>query len=154
MLYGIKLPLGPPYGGPLFFSHYSFLGLDPRGLHDRYADYWQQNRAHTLINRAYCIANPQGFSGYGPACWGLSACDGVSGYDAFSPTNDHGVIAPTAALSAIPYTPQESIAMLRTLHERLTPRARGRFSFVDSFNLTRDWLAAGNGAGRPPATRL
>src|SRR3546814_2111961 len=57
--------LGPPQGGPLFFSHYSFLGLDPRGLCDGYADYWTQNLAHTRINRAYCIANPHGHDGYG-----------------------------------------------------------------------------------------
>ena len=56
--YGIKLPLGFDYGGPLFFSHYSFLGLDPNGLSDRYANYWEQNKNHTLINRAHCISNP------------------------------------------------------------------------------------------------
>ena len=117
--YGIELPLGPPYGGPLFFSHYSFLGLDPRGLRDRYADYWAQNRAHTLINRAHCIANPNGFAGYSPACWGLTACDGDAGYGAFCPQNDRGVIAPTAALSAMPYAPAESMAALRHFYERL-----------------------------------
>src|SRR3546814_7064518 len=74
------LPLGPPLGGPLFFSHYSFLGLDPRGLRDRYADYWAQDVAHTRINRAHCIANPHGHKGYGPNCWGLTACDGDAGY--------------------------------------------------------------------------
>jgi hypothetical protein len=117
--HGVELPLGPPCGGPLFFSHYSFLGLDPRGLRDRYADYWQQNLAHTRINRAHCIANPHGFAGYGAQCWGLTACDGDAGYNAFSPTNDRGVIAPTAALSAMPYTPKESMAMLRHLHDNL-----------------------------------
>ena len=56
--YDIELPLGMPYGGPLFFTHYSFCGLDPRGLTDRYADYWAQNVHHVRINRAHCIANP------------------------------------------------------------------------------------------------
>ena len=116
--YGIALPLGPPQGGPLFFAHYSFLGLDPRGLSDRYADYWAQNRAHALINRAHCIANPHTFAGYGPNCWGLTACDGDRGYNAFAPDNDHGVIAPTAALASMPYTPAESMAALRHFHER------------------------------------
>ena len=63
--FATRLPLGPPYGGPLFFTHYSFLGIDPRGLKDRYADYWEQNVAHTSINRAHCIANPNRFEGYG-----------------------------------------------------------------------------------------
>jgi len=142
--YGVELPLGPPYGGPLFFSHYSFLGLDPRGLRDRYADYWRQNCAHTLINRAHCIANLDGFPGYGPDCWGLTACDGDAGYGAFSPTNDRGVIAPTAALSAMPYTPAQSMSALRHFYEVLGNKIWGRYGFSDSFNLARHWVAAGN----------
>ena len=140
----IPLPLGPPQGGPLFFSHYSFLGLDPRGLRDRYADYWAQNRAHTLINRAHCIANPHGFEGYGPRCWGLTACDGDAGYGAFCPENDRGVIAPTAALSAMPYTPDESMAALRHFYEELGAKIWQRHGFVDAFNATRGWIAGSN----------
>src|SRR5437868_2070295 len=94
--YNIILPLGFDYGGPLFFSHYSFLGLDPRGLKDRYADYWEQNKNHTLINHAYCVDNPKKFKGYGENCWGLTACDTYNGYNAYSPTNDEGTITPTA----------------------------------------------------------
>jgi len=142
--YGIELPLGPPYGGPLFFSQYSFLGLDPRGLCDRYADYWRQNCAHALINRAHCIANPSGFAGYGESCWGLTACDGDAGYGAFCPKHDRGVIAPTAALSAIPYTPRESMQVLRWLSRQADKRLHGRFGFVDAFNTSRDWYASGN----------
>jgi hypothetical protein len=139
--YDVTLPLGPPCGGPLFFSHFSFLGLDPRGLRDQYADYWQQNRAHTLINRAYCISNPGRFSGYGAQCWGLTACDGDAGYGAFCPNHDRGVIAPTAALSAMPYTPAESMTVLRFLYEQLGDKIWGRFGFVDAFNLSRRWVA-------------
>lgn len=142
--YGIELPLGPPYGGPLFFSHYSFLGLDPRGLRDRYADYWRQNRAHTLINRAYCIANPRHYAGYGPDCWGLTACDGDFGYGAFCPQNDRGVIAPTAALSAMPYVPAESMNVLRHLYEECGAAIWGRYGFRDSFNRSRQWVAPGH----------
>ncbi len=142
--HGIDLPLGPAYGGPLFFSHYSFLGLDPRGLRDRYADYWAQNQAHTRINRAHCIANPHGHAGYGPNCWGLTACDGDTGYDAFSPENDRGVIAPTAALSALPYTPAESMAALRHFHDDLGSRIWGDYGFADAFNLSNGWVAPGN----------
>jgi hypothetical protein len=98
--YNIKLPLGFDYGGPLFFSQYSFLGLDPTNLSDRYANYWEQNKNHTLINRAWCIDNPQKFRGYGENCWGLTASDNFEGYNAHAPGNDLGVITPTAALSA------------------------------------------------------
>jgi hypothetical protein len=139
--YDIELPLGPPYGGPLFFAHYSFLGLDPRGLRDRYADYFAQNRAHALINRAHCIANPNGFAGYGADCWGLTACDSDGGYNAFSPTNDHGVIAPTAALASMPYTPTESMAALRCFHDQLDAEIWREYGFVDSFNSSRSWFA-------------
>jgi hypothetical protein len=139
--YGIDLPLGPPFGGPLFFSHYSFLGLDPRGLSDRYADYWRQNTAHARINRAHCAANPHGYAGYGPSCWGLTACDGDRGYDAFSPANDKGVVAPTAALSCMPYTPEESMAALRHFYRHMDGRLWRDFGFADSFNTGQDWIA-------------
>jgi len=57
--YGIKLPLGFEYGGPLFFAHYTFMGIDPHELKDWHTDYWEQNRNHTLINRAWCVDNPK-----------------------------------------------------------------------------------------------
>ena len=102
--YGITLPLGEDYGGPLFFAHYSFLGINPKNLSDAYAlDYWQQNAAHTDINYNYCIANPNGFTGYSNECWGLTASDEQNGYSAHSPTNDNGTISPTAAISSLPY---------------------------------------------------
>jgi hypothetical protein len=142
--YGIELPLGPACGGPLFFSQYSFLGLDPRGLRDRYANYWQQNLSHTLINRAHCIANPNRFAGYGEDCWGLTACDGDAGYGAFCPTNDRGVIAPTAALSSMPYTPDESMRVLQYMYRNLGPSAASAYGFVDAMNLSRNWFAKSN----------
>ena len=111
--FNINLPLGPDYGGPLFFAHYSFLGLDPRGLSDQYANYWTQNVNHTLINHAYCVANPKNFVGYSAENWGLTASDNHQGYSAHSPTNDLGVITPTAALSSFPYTPEKSMQALK-----------------------------------------
>ncbi|MDE3078463.1 MAG: hypothetical protein KGI94_00355 [Paracoccaceae bacterium] len=138
--YGHRLPLGPDFGGPLFFTHYSFMGLDPRGLVDRHADYFAQNRAHALIHHAYAQDNPKGFAGYGPA-WGLTACDGDRGYNAFSPTNDHGVIAPTAAISSLPYAPDESLAALRHYHEAMGDRLWGDYGFRDAFNETAGWVA-------------
>jgi hypothetical protein len=138
---GTTLPLGPDRGGPLFFAHYSFLGLDPRGLSDTYADYWAQNVAHVLINRAHCIANPNGFAGYGANCWGLTACDGDEGYNAFAPDNDHGVIAPTAALASMPYAPREATAALRHFHDDMGDRLFRDLGFADAFNTSANWVA-------------
>ncbi|SHL38956.1 hypothetical protein SAMN05444266_103168 [Chitinophaga jiangningensis] len=137
--YGIKLPLGFDYGGPLFFAHYSFLGLDPRGLKDRYADYWEQNKNHTLINRQYCIENPKHFKGYGPDCWGLTASDNHEFYNAHSPTNDLGVITPTAALSSFPYTPEYSMQALKYFYNKVGNRLWGEYGFYDAFNESVGW---------------
>ncbi|MGG9962650.1 glucoamylase family protein [Ferruginibacter sp. SUN106] len=139
--YGYKLPLGFDYGGPLFFSQYSFLALDPRGLKDRYADYWEQNKNHTLINHAYCLDNPKKFKGYGENCWGLTACDTYNGYDAYSPTNDGGTIAPTAALSAFPYAPEYSMKALKHFYYDLGDKIWSEYGFVDAFNETKNWYA-------------
>jgi hypothetical protein len=139
--YGIKLPLGFDYGGPLFFSHYSFLGIDPNGLKDKYADYWTQNVNHTLINREHCIRNPKGYKGYGENSWGLTASDNHQGYAAHSPTEDLGVISPTAALSAFPYTPQHSMQALKHFYYQLGDRIWSEYGFVDAFNETKNWYA-------------
>jgi hypothetical protein len=139
--YGIKLPLGFDYGGPLFFSHYSFLGLDPNGLSDRYANYWEQNKNHTLINLAHCMANPNNFKGYGENCWGLSASDNHQGYGAHAPDNDLGVISPTAALSAFPYTPEYSMQALRHFYYDLGDKIWSDYGFVDAFNESEGWYA-------------
>jgi len=141
VFYGHTLPLGFDYGGPLFFSQYSFLGLDPRGLKDRYADYWVQNKNHTLINHDYCLDNPKAFKGYGENCWGLTASDTYDGYNAFSPTNDHGTITPTAALSAFPYTPAFSMKALRHFYDDLGNKIWSEYGFVDAFNETKNWYA-------------
>ncbi len=126
------------YGGPLFFCHYSFLGLDPRGLNDRYADYWERNRAHTLIHRAYAIANPYKHKGYGADLWGFTSSDDVLlGYTSHHPnTNDDtGTVSPTAALSSMPYTPQESMDVLRNLYYNLGAKTLGQYGFYDAVNL-------------------
>lgn len=137
--YGIKLPLGPEYGGPLFFSHYSFLGINPKGLKDAYADYWEQNVNHSLINYNYCKQNPAGYW-YPEDCWGLTASDGNNGYSAHSPTNDKGVIAPTAALSSMPYTPEQSLAALHFFYYKLGDKLWSDYGFYDAFNLSDFWF--------------
>ncbi len=138
---GIELPLGPDGGGPLFLAHFSFCGVDPRGLSDAYADYWRQNVHHTRINYAYCQRNPNGAKGYGPNCWGLSAGDTDAGYAANAPGRDRCVISPSAALSSFPYAPAEAMAALRHFYEDLGDRIWGRFGFVDGFSEQRDWCA-------------
>ncbi len=139
--YGIKLPLGPAYGGPLFFSQYSFLGINPHNLTDAYADYWQQNTAHSQINYTYCKTNPKQFSGYSSDCWGLTASDEQNGYSAHEPNNDNGTISPTAALASMPYTPTESMQALRFFYYKLGNKIWKDQGFVDAFNLTNIWFA-------------
>jgi len=139
--YNITLPLGENLGGPLFFSHYSFLGLDPRNLSDNYANYWNQNRAHAQINYQYCVANPKRQTGYSKNCWGLTASDIDNGYTASSPNNDLGVIAPTAALSSFPYTPIESMQALHFFYYTLGDKIWGTYGFKDAFNLRTKWYA-------------
>jgi hypothetical protein len=139
--YGYRLPLGEARGGPLFFAHYSWLGLDPRRLEDQYAQYWTQNRHHTLINYAYCAANPLQKVGYSAQCWGLTASDNPTGYSAHSPNNDQGVITPTAALSSFPYTPTESMQALRFFYEQLGDKLWGPYGFYDAFSPQEGWYA-------------
>jgi len=136
-----QLPLGPDFGGPLFFAHYSFLGLNPEGLIDTYANYWDQNVSHTLINREYSTRNPKNFEGYGATNWGLTASDDNTGYSAHSPTNDNGTITPTAALSSMPYTPQESLKVLRHFYYNFNGKLWGQYGFYDAFNKSANWYS-------------
>ncbi|MCP9749717.1 glucoamylase family protein [Ferruginibacter sp. HRS2-29] len=139
--YGYTLPLGPNLGGPLFFEHYSFLGINPNGLTDVYANYATQTKNHTLINYNYCKANPKNYYGYSDSVWGLTASDISGGYTASSPTNDVGVIAPTAALSSFPYTPTESMKALKFYYYVLGDKLFKEYGFVDAFSLHDQWFA-------------
>ena len=140
--FGLRLPLGPNLGGPLFFEHYSFLGINPTGLTDAYANYATQTKNHTLINYNYCKTNPQNYYGYSDSCWGLTASDIPNGgYTASSPTNDVGVIAPTAALASFPYTPTESMQALKFFYYVLGDKIWKQYGFVDAFKLDDPWFA-------------
>jgi len=139
--YGIELPLGEAFGGPLFFEHYSFLGINPNGLSDTYANYLTQAVNHSKINFEYCKANPKGYYGYSKDCWGLTASDIKDGYTASSPTNDQGYIAPTAAISSLPFTPVESLQAINLFYYKLGDRLWGEYGFADSFNLNNIWFA-------------
>lgn len=131
----------PPHGGPLFWAHYSYLGLNPKGLKDQYADYWKENVTQATINYQWCVTNPKQFKGYGANSWGLTASYSVKGYAAHAPDkdNDLGVIAPTAAISSLPYTPQQSMAAIRYWYEKMNPKLWGRYGFYDAFSETDYW---------------
>ena len=144
--YGHKLTLShngaPKYGGPLFWAHYSYLGLDPRGLKDQYADYMEQNTNHTLINRQWCIENPLKYKGYGPQSWGLTSSYSIRGYAGHAPgeKRDKGVISPTAALSSMPYTPEFSMEALRHWYKNMGSQLHGEYGFYDAFSETENWF--------------
>ncbi len=142
--YGYSLPLGPSIGGPLFFEHYSFLGINPVGLTDAYASYQVQTTNHTKINYEYCKANPRNYFGYSDLCWGLTASDIPTGYAANEPNNDNGVIAPTAAVSSLPYAPAESMQAIRFFYYKLGDKLWGQYGFYDAFKLQDPWFANSN----------
>ncbi len=131
----------PPHGGPLFWAHYSYLGLDPRGLKDKYADYWKENVTLSLINYQWCVDNPKNYKGYGPDNWGLTASYSVKFYAAHAPSmeEDRGVISPTAALSSFPYTPKQSMAAMKHWYNDMKDKIWGPYGFYDAFSETADW---------------
>ena len=141
--YGHRQWVGPDLGGPLFFTHYSFLGFDPRNKRDNYCNYFENNRNIALIHQAYSIYNPLGYVGYGADCWGLTASTNPWGYSAHSPTNDNGTITPTAAVSSLPYTPTESMLAMEHFYNDLGTSLWGTYGFKDAFNLTEspDWYS-------------
>ncbi|AEM71824.1 Protein of unknown function DUF2329 [Allomuricauda ruestringensis DSM 13258] len=133
------------FGGPLFWAHYSYLGLDPRNLSDEYVDYWDVNVNHTMINYEYCVKNPDNYEDYGEDCWGLTASysrnnDGSMGYNAHSPSNDTGIISPTAAISSIPYAPDKSLDAMHYFY-RNRDDLLGPAGFYDAFSPEYNWVA-------------
>ncbi|HVZ63384.1 MAG TPA: glucoamylase family protein [Lacunisphaera sp.] len=137
--YGVKLEVGEGNGAELFFTHFSFMGFDPRGLRDRYTNYFTNNRAIALIQHAYAIDNPMKFKGYGADSWGRSA--GVNaGGGRVLPRDDNGTINVMASLASMPYTPKESMAALRHFYRDLGPKVWGIYGFHDGFNETENWF--------------
>ncbi|MEA2463206.1 MAG: hypothetical protein QOJ98_953 [Acidobacteriota bacterium] len=144
---------------PLFGHQYSHVWIDFRGIRDPYMrakgiDYFENSRRATIAQRAYAIANPHGFRGYGENVWGLTACDGpldetltIAGRRvkfmtyaargvAFDEVRDDGTIAPTAAISSIVFTPEISTAAAQELYKRHGANLYRQYGFVDSFNET------------------
>ncbi len=137
--YGLVLPLGMNYGGPLFFTHYSWLGLDPRGLTDGKVNYFEQNRTHALIHYNYALENPMGHKGLGADFWGFTSSDDMLvGYTSHHPMTDaeNGTVSPTAPISSIVYTPEESLACLRHLYYDMGSEVFGPMGFYDAVNLS------------------
>ncbi len=132
----------PPNGGPLFWAHYSYLGLDPRGLKDKYANYWDETVNQAKINYEWCVQNSEGFKGYGPNNWGLTASYSVKGYAGHAPSKerDKGVISPTAALSSFPYTPKESMQAMKFWHNEMGDKVWGKYGFYDAFSVHHNWF--------------
>ncbi len=128
-------------GGPLFWAHYSYLGLDPRGLKDKYADYWEENKTQSLINYQWCVDNPNKYKGYGPNNWGLTSSYSIKGYAGHAPAaeRDLGVISPTAAISSFPYTPTQSMAAMKHWYNDMKDKLWGPYGFYDAFSETADW---------------
>lgn len=141
--YGIKLDVGVSDGGPLFFTHYSYLGFDPHYLQDAYTNYFNNNRNIALINHRYSIENPGNYLGYSDSCWGLTASDGPYHYAANEPVlkMDNGKITPTGAISSFPYTPVESMKALRNYYYNYGRFLWGEYGFRDAFNLTDNWCS-------------
>jgi len=137
--YGIRLEVGEGNGAELFFTHFSFMGFDPRGRRDRYTNYFLNNRAIALIQHAYAIDNPLKYVGYGADCWGRSAGVNVAGGRAL-PRDDNGTINIMASLASMPYTPAESMAALRHFYRDLGPQTWGAYGFHDGFNQTQHWF--------------
>jgi len=139
--YGNVLPVGRPFGGPLFLAHSSFCGLDPRRMQDCYCDYWEQNVAHASIHHAHAVLNPKEHVGYGAACWGLTSSHGPTSFLASAPDNDLGIVAPTAALASFPYLPAAAAAALRHYLAVAGGRLWGRFGLVDAFAADERWIS-------------
>jgi hypothetical protein len=139
---------------PMFGHQYSHLWVDFRGIADEYMrrrglDYFENSRRATLAQRAYAIANPAGWKGYGENVWGLTACDGPGdlvltvggvartfrGYAARGMASyDDGTLAPTAMLASLPFAPEVVLPGLRALREQYGDAIYGAYGFFDAFN--------------------
>ena len=141
--YNTELPVGVGRGGPLFFTHYSFLGFHPRDKRDRYTNYFENNRRIAQISRAYSTDNPLGYDGYGGDALGLTASDGPDGYHPHEAVSRHdtGTITPTGALVSFPYTPDASMAALKHFYRDRAEQLWGIYGFRDTYNPWANWVS-------------
>ena len=124
--------------GPLFWAHYSYLGLNPKGLSDQYADYWELTQNHARIHHKYAIDNPKNYKGYGDSLWGFTSSYSMKGYAGHRPEADLGVVSPTAALSSFPYTPKASMNVLTNIYKNHDSLV-GKYGPYDAFSLEYNW---------------
>ena len=145
--------------GPLFGHHYSHVWIDFRGIKDAYMsergiDYFENSRRASLAQHAYAVDNPGEWRDYSDEIWGLTACDGpvdatltidgkertFQSYTARGATKgeikDDGTIAPTAAISSIVFTPEQSMKAMRAMSTRYGENLYSKYGFVDAFNPT------------------
>ncbi len=141
--YGYKIEAALPNIGPLFLTHYSFIGLDPRRMADAFVPhgYFVRNVSQVLSNRAYCLENAPEKNRYSEEYWGLTASQVKGGYAVSEPANDTGTVAPTGALSSMPYTPHYSLQFLTGLRGKLRDKVWGPFGPYDAFNLRDNWFS-------------
>jgi hypothetical protein len=141
VFYTHEIFLSPNWGGPLFWVHYSHLGINPKGLSDQYADYWLEYVNTVKIHHAYAIDNPLNFKGYSEHNWGLTASDDPFGYTAHEPiNNDNGTISPTAALASMPYLPEASMQALKYFYRERGGDLFGLYGPYDAFNEKYNWV--------------
>jgi hypothetical protein len=124
--------------GPLFWAHYSYLGLNPKGLSDQYADYWELTQNHAKIHHKYAIDNPKNYKGYGDSLWGFTSSYSMKGYAGHRPGDDRGVVSPTAALSSFPYTSKASMNVLENIYKNHDSLV-GKYGPYDAFSLEYNW---------------
>jgi hypothetical protein len=128
-------------GPPLFFAHFSYLGLDPRELVYHGRSYYDHFRDFCLVQNRYADSRSKVYKGYG-TLWGITASAGPDGYRAFAPgLRDNGTLAPTASLSSMPYVPDESLSCLLEMYQKYGSRLWGPFGFYDAFNFSRGWVS-------------
>jgi hypothetical protein len=142
--YGIKLDVGVGTGGPLFFTHYSFMGMDPHSLDDSFTkSYFENNRNIARINLAYSLANPKHQEGYGANAWGLTASDGPWGYVPQAPDSAHdtGTLTPTGALASFPYTPEASMAAFKHYYRDLGAQMWDIYGPRDAIHPGQNWVS-------------
>ncbi|OGW82850.1 MAG: hypothetical protein A2Z83_05730 [Omnitrophica bacterium GWA2_52_8] len=130
---------------PLFTHQYSHAWIDFRNRHDAYADYFENSRRATLVNRAFCIDQATRFSGYGKNRWGLTATDGPFGYKAYGAPPGwavhDGTVSPASCGASIVFTPEESIACLKEFYDNWQGEMWGQYGFSSSMNLDRQWFS-------------
>jgi hypothetical protein len=145
--------------GPLFGHQYTQVWFDLRGLKDDFMrehgiDYFENSRRAVYAQWAYAEKNPQGWQGYGPQLWGLTACDGPVNRDfevdgrklqfhtywargaSFTLVNDDGTVCPSAVAASIVFAPEIVVPTLISLQRAYGQRVFSTYGFLDSLNPT------------------